>query len=89
VGSPEYRSESNPSAGSPAWYKPSNFAGYTPDVASVSSSGLITALALGQAVIEVLFATFDNTETAQGNPYDNVTNPNDMIYARIVVNVVA
>jgi hypothetical protein len=88
VGSPLYRSESNPSADSPAWYKPSNFAGYTPDVASVSSSGLITALAKGQAVIEIVFATFDNTETAQGEPFENVTNPNDMIYARIVVNVV-
>jgi len=89
VGSPEYRSESNPSAGSPAWYRPSNFAGYTPDVASVSSTGLITALAKGQATVEVIFPTFDNTEATEGEPYDNVTNPNDMIYARIVVNVVA
>ena len=89
VGSPVYRSESNPSAGSPAWYKPSNFAGYTPDVASVSSSGLITALAKGQANIEILFPTFDNTESAQGEPFENVTDPNDMIYARVLVNVVA
>src|SRR5271166_404598 len=60
-------SYNNPSAGSPSWYNPSNFAGYSADVASVSAAGIsgstssitITALHPGQAIVEVAFATFD------------------------------
>src|SRR5208337_2500653 len=33
-------SYNNPSAGSPAWYNPSNFAGYSADVASVAVAGI-------------------------------------------------
>jgi len=96
VGSPVYKSYGNPSAGNPSWFKPSNFSStaapatsYTADVASVTSGGLITALALGQAIVEVQFPTFDNTETAEGETFDGSQDPNDMIYCQIVVNVIA
>jgi hypothetical protein len=89
------RSENNPSAGSPAWYRPSAFAGYNADVASVAVSGgqpnatvSITALHPGTATVEVFFPTFDNTCTAQGAPFENVTNPNDGIYVRVNVTVI-
>ena len=87
------KSYNNPSAGSPAWYKPSNFAGYSADVASVSDTAsisvgsesfVITALNPGQAIIEVQFPTFDNT-----NGDDSDTgNPKDMIYVQVVVTVI-
>lgn len=86
------KSYNNPSAGSPSWYRPSNFAGYSADVASVSDTAsisvgsesfVITALNPGQAIIEVQFPTFDNTE---GNS-SGTGNPFDMIYAQIVVTV--
>lgn len=87
-------SYNNPSAGSPEWYNPSNFAGYNPNVASVAASGIsgstagitITALNPGQAVIEVAFATFDNTlgNTAQP-PADQ---PVMKIYVQVVVTVI-
>lgn len=87
------KSYNNPSAGSPAWYRPSNFAGYSADVASVSDTAsisvgsesfVITALNPGQAIIEVQFPTFDNT-----NGDDSDTgNPKDMIYVQVVVTVI-
>jgi hypothetical protein len=87
-------SYNNPSAGSPAWYNPSNFAGYSADVASVSAAGIsgstasisITALHPGQAIVEVAFATFDNTlgNTAQP-PADQ---PHDKIYVQVIVTVI-
>lgn len=88
------KSYNNPSAGSPAWYNPSNFAGYSADVASVSDTAsisassetfVVTALHPGQATIEVQFATFDNSNGDAGNPQEN---PSDMIYAQIVVTVI-
>jgi len=96
-------SQNNPSAGSPAWYNPSNFAGYNPNVASVSEAGIsgsseaitITALNPGQAIVEVCFATFDNT-LGLANP--NVNNapyvppveqqPLMKIYTQVVVTVI-
>lgn len=87
-------SYNNPSAGSPTWYRPSAFSGYDADVASVSASGIsgstssitITALNPGQAVVEVAFATFDNTlgNTAQP-PADQ---PVMKIYVQVLVNVI-
>jgi hypothetical protein len=84
-------SYNNPSAGSPAWYNPSNFAGYNPNVASVSAAGIsgstssitITALNPGQAVIEVAFATFDNTlgTNPEGQPVQK-------IFVQILVTVI-
>jgi hypothetical protein len=61
VGNIVVKSYNNPSAGSPAWYRPSNFAGYSADVASVSEATVsvgnevftITALHPGQAIVEV------------------------------------
>jgi len=93
VGEIVVKSYNNPSAGSPAFYRPSNFAGYSADVASVSDTAsisvgsesfVITALNPGQAIIEVQFPTFDNTEgdsSGTGNPFD-------MIYAQVVVTVI-
>ena len=87
-------SYNNPSAGSPSWYRPSNFAGYSADVASVVAAGIsgstagitITALNPGQAIVEVAFATFDNTlgNTAQP-PADQ---PVMKIYVQVVVTVI-
>ena len=99
--SPVYLSRMDPLAANneSAWYKPSPFVpptsspAYNGSIASVSGSGLITALANGQAIIEVQFPTFDNT---LGNQTGGTTNPNpdaysplQMIYAQILVNVVA
>lgn len=50
-----------------------------------ATSGVITAINKGQVIVEVQFATFDNTE---GND-TNTGNPKDMIYAQIVVTVTA
>jgi hypothetical protein len=87
-------SYNNPSAGSPSWYRPSNFAGYSADVASVSAAGIsgstsaisVTALNPGQAIVEVAFATFDNTigNTAQP-PADQ---PVMKIYVQVIVTVI-
>ena len=91
VGSPTYKSYNDPDAGSPSWFKPSPFAGYSDgSVASVSSSGLITALALGQAIIEVQFPTFDfASQSVDPEPSQASGDPVMMIYAQIIVNVVA
>jgi hypothetical protein len=80
------RNPNNPSAGSPAWYKPSNFAGYSNDVfvASLTSSSatggnvLVTALNVGHGTLEICFPTFDNTES--GTP--------EMVYAKVDITVV-
>lgn len=84
-------SYNNPSHGSPTWYRPSAFSGYNADVASVSAAGIsssseaitITALNPGQAIVEVAFATFDNT---LGNGPDS--QPVEKIYAQVVVQVI-
>jgi hypothetical protein len=87
--SPVYKSYADPVG---AWYNPSNVpapAGapaYSGLIASVSGSGLITGLHVGQCIVEVQYSTFDDvqnpaTNTGTGNPWA-------MIYAQIVVNVV-
>ena len=79
------RNPNDPALGSPAFYRPSNFAGYDPSVASAVASGtnnsnvLVTALAKGQATIELCFPTFDNTE-AGSTP--------EMVYAKLDVTVI-
>jgi hypothetical protein len=86
-----YKSYNDPAAGSPAWYnpKPGTSGGitgnttYNANVASVSSSGLITALNPGTAIIEVQFPVFDNDIGDQSN----TGNPNEMIYSQIIVTV--
>jgi len=89
------RSYNNPSAGTPAWYKPSNFAGYSADVASAAVSSTndatitVTALALGTAIIEVAFPTFDFAGSAiDPEPTQNYGDPVMMIYAQVVVTVI-
>jgi hypothetical protein len=89
VGSPTYHSYGDPAnkAGSPpSWYNPSNFAGYDPNVASVSSSGLITARHVGSCIVEVAFPTFDNTLGTDAQAQDE---PNMLIYAQVNVTVIA
>jgi len=82
-------SYNDPANGSPAWYKPSAFAGYNASVASAAASGTngstitITALAVGQAIVEVSFPTFDNTG---GNSQPG--QPINMIYCQVIVTVV-
>lgn len=81
----KYKSYNNPDAGTPTWYNPDNYGSYTADIASVSSSGLITALAVGQAIIEVQFPTFDDVMTPQTD--SNTGNPTMMISCQIIVTV--
>ena len=92
VGAPVYRSYGDPAnkAGSAAaWYNPSNFTGYDPNVASVSSLGLITARAKGQAIIEVAFPTFDNTLGNGASVTGGLrAEPQQMIYAQVIVTVI-
>jgi hypothetical protein len=85
VGSPTYHSYGNPSAGSPSWFRPSVQAGYATDIASVSSSGLITGIAVGQCIVEVAFPTFDNTIGTDAQAEDE---PTMFIYAQIIVTVI-
>jgi hypothetical protein len=90
VGSPVYKSYNDPQAGSPAWYKPSPFAGYNANVASVSSTGLITGLAVGQAVVEVQFPTFDFVASSlDPEPTQASGDPVMMIFCQVLVTVVA
>lgn len=90
TGSFVYHSDNNPSSGSPSWYRPSvGSAGgsqaYSGDVASISSSGLITALNPGMAKIFIYFPTFDNT---LGNMTGNYPVPQESIFAAINVQVI-
>jgi hypothetical protein len=94
VGSPTYKSYNDPQAGSPAWYKPSRgTAGpntYNDNVASVSATGLITGLAVGQAVIEVQFPTFDFVASSlDPEPTQASGDPVQMIFRQILVTVVS
>lgn len=92
-------SYNNPSAGSPSWYRPSagtsgGSASYNADIASAVAAGIsgstssvtITALNPGWAVVEVAFATFDNTlgNTAQP-PADQ---PVQKIFVQVLVQVI-
>jgi len=94
IQSPTYKSYNDPLAGNPAWYRPSNGqAGpetYNPNVASVSSTGLITAIAKGQAIIEVQYPTFDFVQSSlDPEPTQASGDPVQMVYCQIVVTVVA
>lgn len=91
IGSPVYKSYGNPTG---AFYNPSNAisgngllanqVAYSALTASVSGSGLVTALHVGQAIVGVQFPVFDNT---LGNE-STMGNPQEMIYAQIVCNVI-
>jgi hypothetical protein len=87
--SPVYKSYADPVG---AFYNPSPFVppagspAYNGIIASVSGSGLITGLAVGQCTIEVQFSTFDDVQTPATNT--GTGNPWAMIYAQINVNVV-
>jgi hypothetical protein len=91
IGSPVYKSYGNPVG---AFYNPSNSisgngllanqVAYSALTASVSASGLVTGLHVGQTIIGVQFPVFDNT---LGNE-PTMGNPQEMVYAQIVVNVI-
>jgi hypothetical protein len=84
-------SYNNPAAGSPAWYKPSNFAGYSADVCSAAASSTndatitITGLHLGTGIVEVAFPTFDNTIGTDTQAEDE---PTMFIYVQVIVTVI-
>ena len=93
-----YGDPANKAGSAPSWYNPSNFSStalpaqsYDPNVASVSSTGLITARNKGQCVIEVMYPTHDVDADLSGiAAVDNVTlTEPDYIYAQIVCTVVA
>jgi len=91
VGSVVYKSYGNPSF---TGYNPSNAisgngflanqVAYSALIASVSGSGLVTALHIGQCTLGVQFPVFDNTIAASGN----TGNPQEMIYVPIEVTVI-
>jgi hypothetical protein len=91
-----YRSYNNPQITESAFSSLSPRISYTAKVASVGASGAstvtITALAPGQAIVEILYPTFDNTEGTvnQGNlggASAGTTVPKDSIARRITVTV--
>jgi len=96
-----WRSLNNPSAGSPAWYRPSpgssgGSTSYDADVASVAagstenSVGTVTAISVGQAIIEVFYPTFDfASASADPEPTQNYGNPVVGIYAQVIVTVIS
>ena len=94
--SPTYKSYNDPAAGSPAWYRPSTFAdssstspAYNGSVASVSSSGLVTALAVGESIVEVQYPTFDFTSSPlDPEPSQATGDPVMMVYCQIRVVVI-
>lgn len=89
VGNFTAKSFNDPAAGSPAWYNPSNFAGYNPSVVSAVASSTndatitITALAVGTGVVEVAFPTFDNTLGT-----DPQGEPKNFVYVQVQVTVI-
>ena len=91
------KSYNNPSAGSPSWYRPSNFAGYSADVVSAAVTTMsasdevftITALNPGQAIVEAQFPVFDNTlGVDEGSTGTHTGNPTNMIFVQVIVTVI-
>ena len=83
----KYKSYNDPAAGAPVWYHPSEFAGYAADVASISAAGLVTALAKGEAVVEVSFPFADDVMTPQNDA--TTGNPTMAIFVQVLVHVIA
>ena len=91
INTPTYKGYGTP-PNSP-WYNPKPYSdttstspAYNANVATVSSSGLITAVAPGQIIVEVQFPTFDDVMTPETNT--NTGNPTMMIDAQVIVTVV-
>ena len=91
VNTPTYKCYGTPQ--NSGWYNPKPYSdttstspNYNANVANVSSSGLITATAPGQVIVEVQFPTFDNVMTPETD--HDTGNPTQMIYAQIIVTVV-
>ena len=93
VGAAVYKSYGDPVF---AGYNPSNGisgngllanqVAYSALTASVSGSGLVTALHVGQCIVEVQFPTFDDVMTPETDA--TTGNPTMMIYCQILVNVI-
>jgi len=98
---PTYKSYGNPGTVGPNGRAYSNYSdttstspAYSANIASVSGSGLITGLAIGQCIVEVQFPTFDfnggiTSTNPEGEPTQASGDPVMMIYAQILVQVVA
>jgi len=97
AGSPVYKSYGNPAF---SGYNPSNAisgngllknqVAYSALIASVSGSGLVTSLHVGQTIVEVQFPTFDFVQSSiDPEPIQASGDPVQMIYAQIIVNVIA
>ena len=66
------------------------YVSYSTGVASVSSSGLISAVAEGGSVVEVSYPTFGNTEGTIYSPSNPMNGlPKGKIYAEVNVTVVS
>ena len=66
------------------------YVSYSSDVATVSSSGLITAVKEGGSVVEVSYPAFGNTVGTINSPSNPMNGlPIDKIYAEVNVTVVA
>ena len=92
INTPTYKCYGTPQ--NSGWYNPKPYSdttstspNYNADIASVSSSGLVTAIAPGQVIVEVQFPTFDDVMTPETNT--GTGNPTMMIYAQIILTVVA
>jgi hypothetical protein len=92
-----YRSYNDPQITESTFSSLSPSVSYTAKVASVGASGAstvtVTALAVGQAIIEVEYPTFDNTEGSitvgnLGGASAGTTVPKDAIYTQVIVTVV-
>lgn len=93
-----YRSYNNPQITETCFSSLSPAISYTAKVASVGASGAstvtVTALAKGQAIVGVLYPTFDNTEGSitvgnLGGASAGTTVPKDSIAIQVVVTVTA
>jgi hypothetical protein len=66
------------------------YVSYSAGVATVSSSGLISAVAEGGSVVEVSYPTFGNTEGTIYSPSNPMNGlPKEKIYAEVNVTVVS
>lgn len=93
-----YRSYNDPQITETTFTSLSPAISYTAKIASVGASGAstvtVTGLAKGQAIIEVAYPTFDNTEGSitvgnLGGASAGTTVPKDAIYVQLIVTVTA
>lgn len=90
-----YQSYNNPAITETTFSSLSPSISYTAKIASVSASGsstvTVTGLAKGQAIIEIDYPTYDNTEGTYSVSLGGGTTlavPKDRIFAQIIVTVI-